>query len=943
MTDMAVRRRIVRSLSPQAGVSRKTITAREAFEVWRRSVIRTGMYPLTAPGMPLPGPNFLRYAQDKGDTESTLVKEKVDDATRKSGKSMQVVAKVGTVLEKLYLQALRVPGFRLNVELRGGVFRQVTFVPGHLWGQYYDDQRPVDGPHPADVMVIGKFPGPDEVQQLRNLVGQSGRLLNEMLQQLRVKNTPRWYLTNLLKFRPPDGTSTIRAAWLKDCLPLLHQELRIVKPRYILCLGADASKALLGEKASVTHMEGRVMEYTFPIGVSAEDPQPHTALVMTVVHPASILRAQSDARVLERGLSRFNLLQQGIRFDKAEADIKHRKVDNLPELEELLQEVEHDPDKHDSVIAVDAEWHGEHPINKGAYLRTIQFAWRPKWAAAVELTAPGGTVAFTDAAGKPAFKQAIKLLSVFFKGGTWKEHTFRRKRVVGHFFNADLEWLVHYGLDLRSEFRVPLYDLDLKDAPASKRAFYRKILKREGIKTDVIPAWLRTRYEGGADTGLMAHAVEETASYKLETLALRYTTVPRYDVPLHEWRETYCKEQGLKAGDLEGYGMCPKEILIPYGIYDADATLRLYYELYKYLDKDYEGNCCREAFWESMIAAPAVLEIHQNGILLDRPRLKFLTQEFVKAREKTAQTLAEWAKWNDEKGESIFNIRSVQHVKEFLFGERLNGRVTKEGGVVKIRPAGGKSLQLEPLLNTGKPPRLWSDLVSRGEAAQHSPSTNKAVLSILAQENDSVADQINWIRDYRFLDQVLKTVLREPKSDDDGNWIVEARDDGTDDFVYEAGLASVLCDDGRVRTHIYQTKETGRWSSARPNLQNISSQRDPDYSRLLGGVWDDEKKAWIGGGYKYKLRSLFKAAPGHLLVEVDYTGAELFGMAVMSGDKRMIEHCRRNQLPEDDPQYYDIHSNVARLAFGLECKPTKSGLKSIGKSHLRIIAKSVNL
>ena len=80
---------------------------------------------------------------------------------------------------------------------------------------------------------------------------------------------------------------------------------------------------------------------------------------------------------------------------------------------------------------------------------------------------------------------------------------------------------------------------------------------------------------------------------------------------------------------------------------------------------------------------------------------------------------------------------------------------------------------------------------------------------------------------------------------------------------------------------------------------------DPDYTRMLG------KK-----GYKYKLRSILKAAPGHLLIEADYVGAELYGMAIMSGDATMIDHATRNQLPEDHPNFYDIHSNVAVLAFG---------------------------
>jgi DNA polymerase I-like protein with 3'-5' exonuclease and polymerase domains len=64
-------------------------------------------------------------------------------------------------------------------------------------------------------------------------------------------------------------------------------------------------------------------------------------------------------------------------------------------------------------------------------------------------------------------------------------------------------------------------------------------------------------------------------------------------------------------------------------------------------------------------------------------------------------------------------------------------------------------------------------------------------------------------------------------------------------------------------------------------------------------------------------------------------------MAIMSGDQNMIEHAVRNQLDEDDPNYYDIHSNVAVLAFQLNVTPTKSALKEAKLEHLRVVAKTV--
>ncbi len=968
------RRRISRA-KKKHDVSKSQVRREMDFDNWRRSIHKDGMYPLDAPGMPLPGPNFLRHAKELGDQASDIVQVKIKDETKKSGYRTGHQAKVGEVLRTLYLRALREPGFTLPIAMKGGRSENVVFIPGHIWSQHIsnalsfaENPKPVDGPHPADVMVIGKMPWKEEIQYLRNLVGPSGETFIDVINGLKIPNSGRWYITNLLKFMPPDGTTNIRADWLKDCLPLLHEELRIVRPKYILCLGAEASKELLGKSFGVNYMEGRVVEYTYPTGLSVEDQRLHTSLVMTVIHPVNAVREESLKRTLERGMARFNLLQSGVRFDKEEQGIDHRMVSSLEELEDLLYEIEKHPDKKDSVIAMDAEWHGEHPVNRGSYMRTIQLAWLPKHAAAVKLHHAGGKPSFKDAFGKPAHKRGIALLKTFLCGGKYKGMAFRPKRVVGHFFVADLEWLIEAGLDIRDQYAVPLYDTTLSKCPPRLRKRYRRM----GFHRTV-PAWARTKYEGGGDTGYRAHAIEESANLKLEMLALRYTTVPRYDVPLHDWRESYCKEHGLKSKDLEGYGECPDEILVPYGCYDADATLRLFYVQDSYLDCDYEGNCCREPAWEAEIASLPILEIHRNGIMVDRKRIDYLTQKFMTARENQEAKIKRWARWHD------FNIRSVLHVKEFLYGTELNGKVTKDGAPVRIRPSrgeacgfctkgyvtveqdgkprrrtcqicqgtgrsrGARSLNLTPLIDTGKPPKLWTDLVQAGTWRQHSPSTNKQVLSILAQENEQQSLQVNWIRDYRFLDQVLKSVLRPPRVNEDGNWAHDdngSDDGGLGDLLYDAGLASVICDDGRVRTHLYPTTETGRWRCARPNLQNMSKQRDPDYTRLLGGE-KNAKGKWVGGDYKFPLRSILMASPGHVLVEADYIGAELYGMAIMSGDPTMIDHATRNQLREDDPNYYDIHSNVAVMAFKLRCKPTKHGLDEIGKAHLRIIAKNV--
>ena len=912
MALQAKKRRVNRDLE----ADQKKANARSAY----RGLSQQEIYPLNAPGMPPPGPSFVEQARRLGE-EAALSKKKIvnDDGTTRTVNELTS----GEVLLDLHRKALREPGFNLPIDLKPGMRKPVTFVPGHIWGENIDaylagDYAPVSGPAPSNVMVIGKMPAEKDVQHLRSMQGVSAEMFLGKLRDLRFKNTASWYVTNLLKFRPPDGSTTIKAPWMKDCTHLLHHELRLVRPKYILCLGADPSKAVLGKKYNVNYMDGRVMPFTYPVNLEFEDDEEamvdHTALVMTIPNPAAVLRSPDIARQFDRGLGRFKQLIEGKRFDREETDIDHRWITNLQELKDLLYEIKNDPEKLDNLLAVDAEWHGEHPVNEGAYVRTIQLAWRVKHGAAIILNDTEGKCCFFDDEGKPAIKRAMKMLNKFVKG----------YRIGGHFFVADLEWLDYLGLDeFKRAFAAPIYDARVGDLETSvKEAWYRLGY----VDDDEIPAWMRTKFEGGWDTGLRGHAIEETAMLSLEQLVTRYTDAPRYDVPLHDWKVEYCRENGIKAKDLEGYGPCPDDVLVPYGIYDADATLRLFYAQEPYIESDYEGNCCREPAWEAQITTLPILEMHQTGLGSNKGRIDQLTKSFMKGRDKVEKKIQEWAKWPE------FNIRSVMQVREFLFGEEYNGKKTKDGKPIRIRPADAKTLAITPLVDTSKPPKPWRQIIEDGKESEHNPSTAKTVLGILAQEApESVSDQVQWIRDYRFLDQVLKSLLRPPVKDETGEYVYneESENDWAQGLIYDAGLAHVICDDGRVRTHLYPTTETGRWRSARPNLQNISKRRDPDYVRLLG----DE--------YKHKLRSILVPAPGTVIVEADYIGAELYGMAIMSGDKQMIEHAKRNQLDEDDPNFYDMHSNVAKLAFGLDCQPTKTGLKAAGMIHMRIVAKTV--
>jgi hypothetical protein len=244
-----------------------------------------------------------------------------------------------------------------------------------------------------------------------------------------------------------------------------------------------------------------------------------------------------------------------------------------------------------------------------------------------------------------------------------------------------------------------------------------------------------------------------------------------------------------------------------------------------------------------------------------------------------------------------------------------------------------------PLFTTDRYPKDWDQVVREHRDRMATPSVNKHTIAQLSffHSKKTITTKsgekrvlnfqpiLNMLIHWNVVSQTLKYMLRPPKADEN----LEPVYDSEGELIYDAGIPSCVCDDGKVRTHIFPTKATGRWSSAWPSLQNLGK----NVEKTLKEVFGDE--------YKHPIRSIFCASQGHVIVEADYASAEIAIAAYLCIDQNLLDHVRRNQLSEGHSDYYDIHSHVAVSAFRLDCEPTKRGLKSIGKEHLRGVAKSV--
>ena len=146
-----------------------------------------------------------------------------------------------------------------------------------------------EGPAHPDLMLVGEQPGDKEDLAGHPFVGPAGRILDQGLEAAGIDRR-RAYVTNAVKhfkWERGSGQRRIHAKpnqlEIQACRPWLDAELRVLRPRVLVCLGSTAAQALLGRSFRVTVHRGTWI------------PSPLAPHVLATVHPSSILRARDEA------------------------------------------------------------------------------------------------------------------------------------------------------------------------------------------------------------------------------------------------------------------------------------------------------------------------------------------------------------------------------------------------------------------------------------------------------------------------------------------------------------------------------------------------------------------------------------------------------------------------------------------------------------------------
>ena len=132
------------------------------------------------------------------------------------------------------------------------------------------------GPRNAEILFIGEGPGENEDLQGEPFVGRAGKLLDDMLELIDLDRKTNAYIANIVKCRPPQNRDPLNIEQ-DACIGYLRNQVALLRPKIIVCLGRIAATKLIREDFKITKEHGQWFEKA---GVH----------MTAVYHPAAILR-----------------------------------------------------------------------------------------------------------------------------------------------------------------------------------------------------------------------------------------------------------------------------------------------------------------------------------------------------------------------------------------------------------------------------------------------------------------------------------------------------------------------------------------------------------------------------------------------------------------------------------------------------------------------------
>ena len=153
------------------------------------------------------------------------------------------------------------------------------------------------GPENAEIMFIGEGPGENEDLQGEPFVGRAGQFLDEMLSIIGLSRR-NCYIGNIVKCRPPQNRDPLNTEQ-EACKPWLEAQIRLIRPKLIVCLGRIAAMQYIKPDFRITREHGQ----WFTV-----DGIPR----MAIYHPSALLRDPSRRPETFRDLKALQAMAKSV-------------------------------------------------------------------------------------------------------------------------------------------------------------------------------------------------------------------------------------------------------------------------------------------------------------------------------------------------------------------------------------------------------------------------------------------------------------------------------------------------------------------------------------------------------------------------------------------------------------------------------------------------------
>jgi len=701
------------------------------------------------------------------------------------------------------------------------------------------------------------LPSPDEadVTSMRamSLYSGGGRFLRNELRDAGIPLTDV-LVDHAVRFKLPSTVKAYKVDHRKSCSAMLRLDIEKCKPRVIVAFGADALRSITNDwKLKLDHVRGNVLSVTTSDGTVIP-------VIPTVSH-LSFMTTYANVSVFRSELRRAMEIVQGV-YRPVRQQTSYRVCETVQQVQQLCDDIRA---SGTDLVAFDTEFGNDVARNEFRYTLSVQIAWGAGKAAFVKLR--------TQTPQAP-YDHEVEYGKVQ-KGGA------RKKKVVhvvpdplyGVRVNTESDekaiWALLQELLLDKRFQITGHHLRTDVEQFS----------REGVSID-------DRIEDGFDTMLVHHLLCGDERQGLDHLVRKY--VPSFGAYWKDLEQWLQRNSGSARLDY-GYRDIPLDILIPYGLADADAT----WQIARKLQVELAMQPALQALYTNLVAPTSLhlLDVERNGILVDDAERMELKEEYEPVYEALLAKLRKEINWPD------FSPTSRPQVQYLLFSDW----VYKDRDKTRLSIPAGVNLQhLRPLYNTDKFPKQWDDLIQAGTAEDSTPCTKTAVLELLAGQHvdNSV---IRTLKHLSVLGKFLSTYLSP----------VEINKHGVP--VDGKGFHNNIRCDGRVTTRLSQLTETGRYTSSAANLQTQPKKQEAavleaiiyskfgismrEYNQRTDDGNPEKGTAAYSGADRIekpdrvrarKFKRCLLASEDHFLVEVDFKNAEVFVAAYLSGDTTLI-------------------------------------------------------